>query len=67
MATTPRIEASRRLVEMVSPIALVAVVAVVAVAVVAVVAFVVDVFVAVVDIFYQGRGYIPRWLLPGMF
>jgi len=51
---------------MVSPIALVAVVAVVAVAVVAVVAFVVDVFVAVVDIFYQGRGYIPRWLLPGM-
>jgi len=64
MATTPRIEASRRLVEMVSPIALVAVVAV---AVVAVVAFVVDVFVAVVDIFYQGRGYIPRWLLPGMF
>jgi len=63
MATTPRIEASRRLVEMVSPIALVAVVAV---AVVAVVAFVVDVFVAVVDIFYQGRGYIPRWLLPGM-
>ena len=53
---------------MVSPIALDAVVAVVAVAVVAVVVFVVPVAVAaVVDIFYQGRGYIPRWLLPGMF
>jgi hypothetical protein len=63
---TPRIEASRRLVEMVSPIALDAVVAVVAV--VAIVVFVVPVAVAaVVDIFYQGRGYIPRWLLPGMF
>ena len=58
MAMTPRIEAIRRLIEMLAPTAVAAVVDGVVVAVVVV--------VGVVDIFYQRRGYIPRWLLPGM-
>jgi len=58
MAMTPRIEAIRRLIEMLAPTAVAAVVDGVVVDVVVV--------VGVVDIFYQRRGYIPRWLLPGM-
>jgi hypothetical protein len=52
MAMTPRIEANRRLVEMLAPIVVAVVGVAVVVAVVAVVAFFGTV-VAVVDIFYQ--------------
>jgi hypothetical protein len=74
-AINPRIKANRRDVEISDPTeaAVVGFTGFFAVAVVAVVA-VVDVAVAVVgavagaaDIFYQRQGYIPRWLLPGMF
>jgi hypothetical protein len=66
MAMTPRIEAIRRLMEMLAPIVVV-VVAVVEGVVVVVVVVVPDFASGVVDIFYQRRGYIPRWILPGMF